>query len=42
MMTERFGKSWLLALSLLLALLASSAFAQLAQKPVVTVYSSPT
>lgn len=39
-MTERYGKSWLLAL--LLVFVAMPAIAQLAQKPVVTVYSSPT
>lgn len=38
----RFGKSWLMAAALLLAILAAPAFSQLAQKPNVTVYASPT
>lgn len=42
MTIERFGKSWRMALTLLLATLATPAFSQLAQKPNVTVYASPT
>jgi len=42
MTKERYGKSWLMAVALLLAILAAPAFSQLAQKPNVTVYSSPT
>ncbi len=42
MTIERLGKSWLMAAALLLAILALPAYSQLAQKPNVTVYSSPT
>lgn len=42
MTIERFGKFWLMAPALLLAILASPAFSQLAQKPGVTVYASST
>ncbi len=38
----RFGKSWLVAAALLLSIVVPPAFSQLAQKPNVTVYSSPT
>ncbi|MDP2240956.1 MAG: hypothetical protein Q8K18_12445 [Burkholderiales bacterium] len=42
MTLERLGKSWLWMMALLLSIMASPAFPQLAQKPTVTVYSSPT
>jgi hypothetical protein len=42
MTIERFGKFWLMAATLVLAVPASPAFSQLAQKPNVTVYASPT
>jgi len=42
MTIERRGKSWLMAVALLLAIVAAPAFSQLAQKPNVTVYASST